>query len=108
MEPHLAYSCFWPLFPAIFNSIPVCVLVIQLCLTFCDPMDCSPPGSSVYGILQAKIVEWAAMPFSSYLPDPGIKHKSLALQADSLPPRQTPPLHNFNVYLNKDSLIIQV
>ena len=49
------------------------VLVVQLCLTFCDPMDCSPPGSSVYGILQAKIVEWAAMPFSRDLPNPGIK-----------------------------------
>ena len=30
---------------------------LQLCLTLCDPMDCSPPGSSVYGILQARILE---------------------------------------------------
>ena len=36
----------------------------QLCLTLCDPMDCSPPGSSVQGILQARILEWAAIPSS--------------------------------------------
>ena len=33
-------------------------------LTLCDPTDCSPPGSSVHGILQARILEWVAMPFS--------------------------------------------
>ena len=37
----------------------VCVLVARLCLTLCYPMDCSPPGSSVHGILQARILEWA-------------------------------------------------
>ena len=36
----------------------------QSCLTLCDPMDSSPPGSSVHGILQAKILEWVAIPFS--------------------------------------------
>ena len=40
------------------------VLVAQLCLTLHDPMGCSPPGSSVHGILQAKILEWVAIPFS--------------------------------------------
>ena len=39
-------------------------MLIQLCLTLCDPTDCSPPGSSVHGILQARILEWVAMPFS--------------------------------------------
>ena len=34
---------------------------VQSCLTLCDPMDCSPPGSSVHGILQARILEWAAI-----------------------------------------------
>ena len=38
----------------------VCVLVAQLCLTLCDPTDCSLPGSSVCGILQARILEWVA------------------------------------------------
>ena len=38
--------------------------VAQLCLTLCDPMDRSPPGSSVHGILQARILEWVAIPSS--------------------------------------------
>ena len=38
--------------------------VAQLCLTLCDPVDCSPPGSSVHGILQARIVERVAISFS--------------------------------------------
>ena len=42
----------------------VCVLVTQLCLTLCDPMDYIPPGSSVHGILQARILEEVAIPFS--------------------------------------------
>ena len=40
------------------------VLVAQLCLTLCDCMDCSPPSSTVHGILQARILEWVAIPFS--------------------------------------------
>ena len=40
------------------------VLVTQSCLTLCDPMDCSSPGSSIHGILQARILEWVAIPFS--------------------------------------------
>ena len=38
--------------------------VIQSCLTLSDPMDCSLPGSSVYGIFQAKVLEWVAIAFS--------------------------------------------
>ena len=37
---------------------------LQSCLTLCDPMDCSQPGSSVHGISQARILEWVAIPFS--------------------------------------------
>ena len=40
------------------------VLVTQLCMTLCNPRDCSPPGSSVHGISQARILEWVAIPFS--------------------------------------------
>ena len=40
------------------------VKVAQSCPIFCDPMDSSPPGSSVHGILQARILEWVAIPFS--------------------------------------------
>ena len=38
--------------------------VTKLCPTLCDPIDCSPPGSTVHGILQARILEWVVMPFS--------------------------------------------
>ena len=44
---------------------------LQLCPTLCDPIDGSPPGSSVPGILQARILEWVAPPRD--LPNPGIK-----------------------------------
>ena len=40
------------------------VLVTQSCLTLCDPKDCSLPNSPVHGILQARILEWVAIPFS--------------------------------------------
>ena len=39
-------------------------LVAKSCPPLCDPVDCGPPGSSVYGILQAGILEWVAMPSS--------------------------------------------
>ena len=45
-------------------STHVCVLVVQLCPTLCDPMDRSLPASSVHGILQARILEWIFIPFS--------------------------------------------
>jgi len=40
------------------------VLVVQSCPTLCSPMDYSPPGSSVHGVLQARILEWVAIPFA--------------------------------------------
>ena len=56
-----------------------------LCLTLCDPMNCSLPGSSVHGILQARILELVVMPFPGDVPNPGIEPRSPALQVDSLP-----------------------
>ena len=44
--------------------------VVQLCPTLCHPTDCSPPGSSIHGILQARTLEWVAMPFSRGSPQP--------------------------------------
>ena len=41
------------------------VKLLQSCLTFCHPMDCSPPGSSVHGFLQARILEWISISFSN-------------------------------------------
>ena len=61
------------------------VSVAQLCPALHDPMDCSLPGSSVeffvHGIIQAKILEWVAMPPPGDLPDPGIKPGSLTSPA---------------------------
>ena len=45
-----------------------CCLVAKSCLTLCDPMDWSPPGYSVHGILQRRILEWVAISFSSGSP----------------------------------------
>ena len=44
------------------NNVLFCSLVAQSCLTLCDPVDCSPPGSSVHRIIQARLLEWVAMP----------------------------------------------
>ena len=55
---------------------------------FCNPMDCSPPASSVHGILQARILDWVAIPFFSRgasRPRDWIQVSRIALQADSLP-----------------------
>ena len=48
---------------SVFASPPAacCYLVIQSCLTLCDPMDCHPPDSSVHGISQARVLEWVAI-----------------------------------------------
>ena len=54
--------------------------VAQLCPTLCKPVGCSPPGSSVHGILQARL----PFPFPGDLPDPGIEPRSPTLQADAL------------------------
>ena len=61
------------------------VLDVQLCPTLCDSIDYSLSGSSVRGIVQARILEWVAIPFSRGFPNPGIKPGSPALQTDSLP-----------------------
>ena len=61
------------------------MLVAQLCPTLCDSMDCSPPGSSVHEIFQARILQWVAISFCRDVPNPGIEPKSPPLQADSLP-----------------------
>ena len=48
----------------VISLVAALCLAHQACLTLCDPVDCSPPGSSVHGILQARILEWVAMPSS--------------------------------------------
>ena len=56
------------------------VKVTQSYLILCNPMD-----YTVCGILQARILEWAAFPSSGHLPNPGVEPRSPTLQADSLP-----------------------
>ena len=50
------------------STLIMCPTHNQLCPTLCDPVDCSPPGSSVHGILQARILEWVAILFSMVVP----------------------------------------
>ena len=61
------------------------VSVAKLCLTPCDPMDYSPPGSSVQGVPQARKLRGLPFPLPGDLPEPGIEPESCALQVDSLP-----------------------
>ena len=61
------------------------VLVTQLWPTLCNPTDCSPPGSSVHRILQARILEWVAISLSRESSRPRDEPWSPALQADSVP-----------------------
>ena len=62
-----------------------CCSGAKMHLTLLRPMVCNPPGSSVQGISQARILEWVAVSFSWGSPDPEIKPVFPALQADSLP-----------------------
>ena len=59
-----AHLSLWIL--SLLDVVHVCMLrcLIQSCPTLCTPMDCSPPGFSVHGILQARILEWVATSFS--------------------------------------------
>ena len=77
------------------------MLVVQLCRTLCDTKDCSPPGSSVHGIPQARILEYVAISFSRGSFQPGIEPRSSVLQADSLPsePPGKPFLRNLLFHL---------
>ena len=89
-----------------FKFIPVTVKteVAQSCPTLCNPVDCSPPGSSVHGILQARILEWVAISFSRGSSDPGVEPGSPTLEAHALtskPPGKTvAPWQGSNSQLN--------
>ena len=76
--------------------------VAQLCPTLCDPMDCSLPGSSLHGVLQARVLEWVAIfLLQGNLPDPGIEPRSPAFQADALtsePPGKLMPPQIIRTY----------
>ena len=63
------------------GCVCVCVLVTQLCLTWCDPMDCSPLGSSVHGVSQVRMLKWVAISFSRG--SPGIYQDKTVIQKDT-------------------------
>ena len=72
----------------VYNIVSMCNKSFQSGPTLCDPRNCSPPGSSVHGIFQARTLEWVSISSSMGLPDPGIEPESPAspaFQADSLP-----------------------
>ena len=60
-------------------KVKACVCAQSLQSTLCDPMGCSPPGSSVHGLLQARTLEWAAIPFSRGSSQPRDQPASLCL-----------------------------
>ena len=71
---------------AVLPKVDLLCSVAQACLTLCGSMDCSPPGSSVHGILQARAQEWVGFPIPGDLPDLGIQLSllhPLHRQADS-------------------------
>ena len=78
------------LYELIFLSLYMCGAVPSCSVVFnsLGPIDCSPRGSSVHGMLQARILEWVSMPFSKDLSNPGIELAfpgAPTLQVDSLP-----------------------
>ena len=79
---------------------------LQSCETLWDLMDCSLPGSSVHGILQARILVWVAVPFSRGSLNPGIEPRSPTLQADSL--LSEPPGKPKNTRVGSLSLLQQI
>ena len=87
--------------------VHVCArLVTQLCLTFCDPMDYSPPGSSVHRISQVRLLEWVAISSSRDLAHPGIQPMSPSL-ADGFCTTEPPGKPTLYIYpdLNEKKII---
>ena len=89
LAPNVSSVPVWqPCEPSI-TCVLCCAQLLQLCLTLCSPLDYSPPGSSVHGILQARMLEWVAMPFSRGSSQPrdwtGVSYINLHWQVRSLP-----------------------
>ena len=93
-------ECSLPLAPPGKPQVDLAAKSLQSCLTLCDPMDCSPPGSSVHGILRTRILEWwvASSLLQGIFPTQGSKTCFLYLlhwQAGSLP--LAPPVLKYSV-----------
>ena len=95
LKSGLSLGCILPYIQSAHQILPIlyqllfplclhCVLhakLLQSCLTLCNRIDCSPPGSSVHEILQERILEWVAVSFSREPHNPGIKPVSLTSPA---------------------------
>ena len=75
----------------------LCAKLLQSSPILCDPMDCSPLGSSVHGILQARILEWVAFPGD--LPDPGIEPMSTAMASRFFTTSSIWETHNIQIQI---------
>ena len=83
---HKLMQLWWHLyFCALLFLTTCCCSVAQSCPTLCNPMKSSPPGSSIHGILQARILAWVAMPLPGDLPHAGMEPHLPHWQACSLP-----------------------
>ena len=92
-------------------SLPACVLVTQLCAILCNPMDCSPPGSSVHEIFRARILEWVAIPFSRGSSQPRNQTQVSCRQIllPSKPPGKADnTLHLTNGYALKKYIVVHI
>ena len=105
MVQKLLSSMRYHLFIYCFIFVTVTVKITQQCPTLSNPVDCSSSGSSVHGILQEKLLEWIAFPFSRDLPNSGIKPGFPALQADSLP--SEPPVKPIAIRDWSEKILLQ-
>ena len=87
-------------------TLHVCLLVAESCPTLYDPKDCSPPGSSVHGILQARTLEWVAVFFSGDLPAPGIEPMPPVLPSLAGGFFTTEPPGKITIFLDKKALVL--
>ena len=93
------------------SEMDICLLkseseVAQSCPTLCDPVNCSLPGSSLYGILQARVLEWVAISFSRGSSNSGIEPRSSAFQADALTSEPPGTLDCLNLKLKVTEIIL--
>ena len=86
---------------------PCFCLVTKSCLTLCDAMDCSPPGSSSHGISQPRILVWVALPPPRDLPNPVIKPTSLASLVSANRFFSTAPLGKPNLAPGRMQLLLR-
>ena len=89
----VSFCCTEKCISYIYTHVVVVVLIAQLCPILCNPVDYSWPGSSVHGTLQARILEWVAIPCSRGSSDPGTEPRFPTLQVDSLPSGQEARAH---------------